>query len=207
MQHFNHNTTLTDVDTMPPLPAVDKSPHREEIIERLLRGESARSISKWLKDNFNESIDHSNISRYKSNHLDVVGKAKKKIEKRKKKEITKKKLDKAVDKEVAINDKVDDAVDKVVTGIDFLDNVIQTANKVNLESDPSYDFEKETPLKKEAHKLNMINTGIKAADVKSKIMRDEPEPPTVNIFVDKIAKNKDDLDKSKDFLDSIYGCD
>lgn len=190
---------------MPPLPAVDKSPHREKIIERLLRGESARSISKWLKDNFNESIDHSNISRYKSKHLDVVGKAKKKIEKRKKKESTRKKIAKAVDKEVAINDKVDEAVDNLVTGIDFLDNVIKTANEVDLDSDPSYDFEKETPLKKEAHKLNMINTGIKAADVKAKIMRDEPEPPTVNVFVDEIAKNKDDLDKSKDFLDSIYG--
>ena len=43
---------------------VEKSPHFEEIVLRLSQGESARSVSKWLKDSFNEEISHAALARY-----------------------------------------------------------------------------------------------------------------------------------------------
>lgn len=169
---------------MPPKPAVDKSPYRAEIIKKLLAGESGRSVEKWLIDTHGEKakISHVSITNYKNNNLDITGKAKKKIEERKKKEVTRKKIAKAVDKEVEIDDEIEEAVDNIVTGIDFLNEVIKDANNVKLNHNVSIDPDKETPLKREAHKLNIINTGIRASDVIAKILKDEPEPPDVNIF-------------------------
>jgi hypothetical protein len=46
---------------------VEKSPHFEEIVERLSAGKSARSVSKWLKDEYNEDISHAALARYNKN--------------------------------------------------------------------------------------------------------------------------------------------
>ena len=48
---------------------VEKSPHFEEIVLRLSQGESARSVSKWLKDSFNEEISHAALARYVKNNI------------------------------------------------------------------------------------------------------------------------------------------
>ena len=48
---------------------VEKSPHFEEIVTRLSKGESARSVSKWLKNQYNEDISHAALARYNKNHI------------------------------------------------------------------------------------------------------------------------------------------
>ncbi len=54
---------------MPPKPAVEKSPHYEEIIDLLLQNKSTRDISKYLKDEYGEEIGHNAINNYRRNHL------------------------------------------------------------------------------------------------------------------------------------------
>ena len=48
---------------------VEKSPHFDEIVTRLSKGESARSVSKWLKNQYDEDISHAALARYNKNHI------------------------------------------------------------------------------------------------------------------------------------------
>lgn len=56
---------------MPPKSKVEKSPHYNEIVERLLSGESGRSVSKYLMDTYNEDIGYGAINSFKRNHLRI----------------------------------------------------------------------------------------------------------------------------------------
>lgn len=54
---------------MPPKSQVEKSPHREEIHEMLLKNISCREISKHLKDEYGEIINYRAICRYAQKHI------------------------------------------------------------------------------------------------------------------------------------------
>lgn len=50
---------------------VEKSPHFEEIVTRLSKGDSARSVSKWLMNQYNEDISHAALARYRKNCISM----------------------------------------------------------------------------------------------------------------------------------------
>ena len=61
---------------------VEKSPHFEEIVTRLSVGESARSVSKWLKNEYNETISHAALARYNKNCISMEGKVEAELNRR-----------------------------------------------------------------------------------------------------------------------------
>lgn len=88
---------------------VEKSPHFEEIVTRLSVGESARSVSKWLKNEYNETISHAALARYNKNCISMEGKVEAELnrraeEKKKQLEIEKDK----VEKEKLVQQKADE---------------------------------------------------------------------------------------------------
>ena len=61
---------------------VEKSPHFEEIVARLSEGESARSVSKWLKNEYNEDISHAALARYNKNFISMEDKVEAELNRR-----------------------------------------------------------------------------------------------------------------------------
>lgn len=51
---------------------VELSPHFTEIYARLCEGVSARKISEWLKNEYNENISHVAISKYRKNNINLA---------------------------------------------------------------------------------------------------------------------------------------
>lgn len=188
---------------MPPTPAVDLSPYRDEIITKLLEGVSPRRVEQWLVDKYGEEykISHTSLNNYKKNKIDIVGKAKKKVQQREKKAVKEKV--KAIEKEPETDAKIEKVVSNVADGIEFLQDHINEAKDIELNPNVSLDLDKETALDREKYKLNIKKSAVQSVKVLNEIYKDEPEPPKVNVFVNQIAKNKEDLDKSRSFLDSV----
>ena len=188
---------------MPPKPAVDKSPHRSEIIDKLLAGESGRSISKWLKNEHGEIISHVSISNYKKNTLDIVGKAKEKIERRKKIVKAVDKEVEAIDKETETNSIIENTVNKTVGCINFLNNVVKTSTKantkLNLEVAPKWD--EETELDVEKHKLNVIKMGVPAARAVLDFYKDEPDHYHVHVIDKQLMDDLTSINQETQFSD------
>lgn len=61
---------------------VEKSPHFEEIVLRLSEGQSARSISRWLENEFNEKISHAAIARYYNDKISMESKVEAELNRR-----------------------------------------------------------------------------------------------------------------------------
>ena len=72
---------------------VELSPHFNEIYTKLCEGVSARKISEWLKNEYNENISYVTISRYKNNNINLTEQVEERINE---KLATKKELGKPV---------------------------------------------------------------------------------------------------------------
>lgn len=71
---------------------IESSDHFNEIVKRLSEGESGASVSKWLKDSFNEEISTRTLNRYKSKNIKMEDRVEAELNKRAKRK--KKKSDK-----------------------------------------------------------------------------------------------------------------
>jgi len=190
---------------MAPLPAVERSKFKNEIIDMLIHNESPRDIEKWLISKGEKyRISHVSLNNYKRNHIDVKGKAKKKLDERRKKEAArskknriKDKVGKAADEEVEIEEKINNVVTDVTDAVDFLSGVVKTSKsfKDKLDINVKPDFKKETLLQVEKHKLNVVKAGIPAAKGVIEFHKDEPESPT---FVINLDSKKERLKKIED---------
>lgn len=58
---------------------IESSIHFNEIYSRLCEGESARGISEWLKNEYNENISHVSLSKYRNEHIDISKQVEEKI--------------------------------------------------------------------------------------------------------------------------------
>lgn len=111
---------------------VEKSPHFEEIVTRLSEGQSARSVSKWLENEYGEYISNAALSRYVRNTISMEDKVEAELnrraeEKRKKLQEEKEKLqkEKKVQQEA---DKIEAAEEKVNTVAETIaDNMSKVA--------------------------------------------------------------------------------
>lgn len=111
---------------------VEKSPHFEEIVARLSDGQSARSVSKWLENEYGEYISNAALSRYVRNTISMEDKVEAELnrraeEKKKKLQEEKERLqkEKKVQQEA---DKIEAAEEKVNTVAETIaDNMSKVA--------------------------------------------------------------------------------
>lgn len=101
---------------MPPKPAVLTSPFRKEIEGMILEGKSSRNISNWLKEQ-GENIGYGAINSYRNNHFNPKKNAKQRYQEKKSTE------------------RLDKAVDKIVSDLEYCDDIVQLASKINLKVD------------------------------------------------------------------------
>ena len=147
--------------------AVEQSPHRTEIDKRLLRGESPRQVSKWLKNlkKDPEKISHTAINKYRKKHLNVQ------------KEVVEKYQDRQTKR------RKDVAVKKGVCELEALDEIIESGTNLKIALDQITPDKSTTPLDIEKVKLQAKRLVIQATTAKHEITKDNPEP-IVNVKVD-----------------------
>lgn len=106
---------------------VEKSPHFDEIVTRLSKGESARSVSKWLKNQYDEDISHAALARYNKNHIAMEDRVEAELNRRaeEKKKLQEEKK-KAQEKEAQQEKKVQEEADKIETATETVNIVAET---------------------------------------------------------------------------------
>ena len=106
---------------------VEKSPHFDEIVTRLSKGESARSVSKWLKNQYDEDISHAALARYNKNHIAMEDRVEAELNRRaeEKKKLQEEKK-KAQEKEAQQEKKVHEEADKIETATETVNIVAET---------------------------------------------------------------------------------
>ncbi len=169
---------------MPPRNKVISSSHRDEIDKLLLKGESSRNVSKYLKNRYNESISYATISNYRKEYLNVTKEAKKIYSERKLKERKSRKLaeKKSRASEKRSKSRVDKKAQKLVGNIEELDSIISEMNEVNLEIDETLSQSEEIdPIKLLQFKLRCKELEIKAIKIKYDILKDDDTGPVINI--------------------------
>ena len=102
---------------------VEKSPHFDEIVTRLSKGKSARSVSKWLKNEYNEDISHAALSRYARNYISMEDKVEAELNRRA--EEKRKKLEKEKE-EAQREEKVQREADKIEAAEETINSVAET---------------------------------------------------------------------------------
>ena len=163
--------------------SVETSPHRREIEEMLREGKKPDFIVTWLK-NMGVSISRSAIYRYKKDKFNIKAEAVKKYNDEKSKE------------------RLDDASDEYKEGMNFLYKVVKTAAKVKLDLNVKPDFQKETQLNIENHKLNIIKAGIQATKGISEILEDESDSPTFIFNLDSKKERLKRIEGTNDYSNS-----
>ena len=106
---------------------VEKSSHFDEIVTRLSKGESARSVSKWLKNQYDEDISHAALARYNKNHIAMEDRVEAELNRRaeEKKKLQEEKK-KAQEKEAQQEKKVQEEADKIETATETVNIVAET---------------------------------------------------------------------------------
>lgn len=168
---------------MPPKSKVEKSPHHEEIHELLLQGESGRTISKILKEKYNEDIGYGSINTYRRNHIKMEDMVNRRVNEKLAAE-TEKAVEKEVDTQVAISKKTDYVVEV------HADNMIGVM-KVAAELVPEYQKAKEEAEDPEIKNVTHKDTSRIALDA-NKIVNDYNKTQETNVEVN-IENNMDSL--------------
>lgn len=125
--------------------AVEQSPNRLEIDKLLKEGKSPRFISDWLKKlkENPESISHTAINNYKKKKFNFKKEAKLKYNEKKSKEL------------------LNEAVNETVSDLEFCDNIIALANKIDLKVDP----------KNKITELDIKKLGLQAIKTKQDVFK------------------------------------
>lgn len=114
------------VMTMARKSKVEKSPHFDEIVARLSKGESARKVSAWLKDEYNEDISHAALARYNKNCIAMEDKVEAELNRRA--EAKKKKLqqEKAQQQKQQEHEHIQQEADKIEAAEETVNVVAET---------------------------------------------------------------------------------
>ncbi|OPY27424.1 MAG: hypothetical protein A4E27_00550 [Methanobacterium sp. PtaU1.Bin242] len=149
---------------MPPKSAVIRSPNRAKIDRLLEKGESPRFISNWLKSlETPEKISHTAINNYKKNHFNINQEATIKYNEKKSKE------------------RLGKASDKVVSDLEYCDNIIDLAHKIDLRVDH----------KNKITELDIKKLGLQAVKTKQEILQ-QGEPEDKNVRVEIVVVDSDE---------------
>jgi hypothetical protein len=184
---------------MPPKSKVEKSPHFNEILDMVKEGLSPRSISNYLEKEYNETISHTAINNYV-----------KKIRSKTSEEYFKKKKQKeVVENQVANSEAVDEIVEKGVSDLEALDNIIKEAKGLNLNIDSIEPYYGEkycanSDVEIERLKIQAKRLAVQAVKVRSDILKEDPEPPNVNLnYLPVIIQHDEEKELKKEIEDEL----
>lgn len=163
---------------MPPKSAVERSEHRDEIDDLLLRGNSPRFVSAYLKNEYNESISHTAINNYKKKHLDVTKEAVIDYTKKKSKEA------KQVQSQKNSQEKKQKVVKKISSDLEKLDEIIEESFNTHVDLERLVDDPECNQVKVEGLKLKMRQQGISAVNAKNNILKQNDTNVEVNVNKD-----------------------
>lgn len=185
---------------------VETSPHFNEIVDLLVAGYSPRYVSDVLKNQYNETISHATLNRYRKENLNVKAAVRKKVieqEKQKQKEESKAQAEKSAknsieqqaQKTIKSNESFDAAVDVRFKDIKKLDDLISQAESISIDLDIFPGDENYNPYKEQALRIKMKKLGLDAMKLKYELM-DEDEL-NVNIQDDRVLGLAESIEKSR----------
>ena len=178
---------------------VETSSHYNEIVELLVAGYSARYVSNYLDDKYNEKISHVALNNYKKNNLNVKAAVKKKIiekEKEKKQKSIDDAVGKKVESELQAQETFEIAADYRFRDIQKLDDLISQAEAINIDLDKRpWDEEKYDPYKEQNLKLKMKKLGLDAIKLKYELV--DEEELNVNVQNENIIGLAESIEKSR----------
>lgn len=167
---------------------IETSPHFNEIVDLLLTGHSGRHVSDYLKNEYNEKISHTTLSKYKKDNLDVKAHVKKNILKREK--AKQEAIKKQTDTEIKLNESFEAAVNYIDKDIKKLDNLICDAEKVVIDIE-DYNVtsagDKYDPAKKIELQLKYKKLALDAIKTKHDILSDDSTTIDINLGMESAA--------------------
>lgn len=178
---------------------VETSSHYNEIVELLVAGYSARYVSNYLDDEYNEKISHVALNNYKKNNLNVKAAVKKKIiekEKEKKQKSIDDAVGKKVESELQAQETFEIAADYRFRDIQKLDDLISQAEAINIDLDERpWDEDKYDPYKEQNLKLKMKKLGLDAIKLKYELV--DEEELNVNVQSENVIGLAESIEKSR----------
>ena len=178
---------------------VETSSHYNEIVELLVAGYSARYVSNYLDDKYNEKISHVALNNYKKNNLNVKAAVKKKIiekEKEKKQKSIDDAVGKKVESELQAQETFEIAADYRFKDIQKLDDLISQAEAINIDLDERpWDEDKYDPYKEQNLKLKMKKLGLDAIKLKYELV--DEEELNVNVQSENVIGLAESIEKSR----------
>lgn len=178
---------------------VETSSHYNEIVELLVAGYSARYVSNYLENEYNEKISHVALNNYKKNNLNVKAAVKKKIiekEKEKKQKSIDDAVGKKVESELQAQETFEIAADYRFRDIQKLDDLISQAEAINIDLDERpWDEDKYDPYKEQNLKLKMKKLGLDAIKLKYKLV--DEEELNVNVQSENVIGLAESIEKSR----------
>ena len=175
---------------------VETSPHYNEIVELLVAGYSARYVSNYLDDEYNEKISHVALNNYKKNNLNVKAAVKKKIiekEKEKKQKSIDDAVGKKVESELQAQETFEIAADYRFKDIQKLDDLISQAEDIKIDLDIR--DENYNPYKEQSLRLKMKKLGLEAIKLKYELI--DEEELNVNVQNENIIGLAESIEKSR----------
>ena len=167
---------------------VETSTHYNKIVELLVAGYSARYVSNYLEDEYNEKISHVALNNYKKNNLNVKAAVKKKI--------LEKEKEKQINKEVQAQETFEIAADYRFKDIQKLDDLISQAESITIDLDERpCDEDKYDPYKEQRNKIKLKELGLKAIKLKYELI--DEEELNVNVQNENIIGLAESIEKSR----------
>lgn len=134
---------IIEIDIMVRKSKIEASPHFNEIVDLLLSGFSGRYVSDYLDTQYDESISHVSLNKYKKNNLNVKAGVRKKIMERKKQKkqeqsakLTKSQRDKVTneiaEQEINKQESYNNVVDFNVKNFDKIQNLVELSDRIDL---------------------------------------------------------------------------
>lgn len=170
---------------------IEASPHYNEIVDLLVAGYKPRYVSEYLLEEYDEKISHTTLNKYKKEKLNIKAAVKKKvIEKEKSKKTksnvnTQKVIDNAieteVDKTIRANESFEAAVDFKFNDIKKLDDVIDSAEKIQIDFDKCKTADKIDPYRELDLMIKFKKLGLDAIRLKHDLLDDDESDVNVNI--------------------------
>lgn len=164
---------------------VETSTHYNKIVELLVAGYSARYVSNYLEDEYNEKISHVALNNYKKNNLNVKAAVKKKI--------LEKEKEKQINKEVQAQETFEIAADYRFKDIQKLDDLISQAEDIEIDLDIR--DENYNPYKEQSLRLKMKKLGLEAIKLKYELI--DEEELNVNVQNENIIGLAESIEKSR----------
>ena len=170
---------------------IETSPHYNEIVDLLVAGYSGRYVSDYLANQYNETISHATLNKYKKDKLNVKAAVRQKIIEKEKE----KSHEKEADKQIQAKESFEVAADYRFRDVKKLDDLIGQAEAINIDLDIHPGDEKYDPYKEQNLKIKMKKLGLEAMKLKYELI--DEDDLEVNINDNRIIGLAESIEKSR----------